>query len=521
MISRQNIFLSFISGILLSLPWTIRGFCWPLFIAFIPLLIAQNQIVHANQKGKYSQVFLTAFIAFLLWNLLSTWWIGYVSVPGMLLISVLNSLLMAGVWVLGIILSLQFQNLTSKFALPALWLGFEFFHHRWTLQWPWLTLGNGFANTPEIIQWYEFTGVLGGSLWVLSINLVVFFIFQGITAAPKQKNILLYILLLTLFVLPVVWSLYRFSTYKESGPLVEVVIVQPDVDPYIEKFSSATADQQVEDMVSLARSSVTGSTQFILVPETALPQLWIDSVKTDVALVPVAELIHDFPKVNFIGGALSYGKDSGKIYNSALMFNELGVQIGHKQILVSGVEKMPFQEYLGFLGNYILHLGGPGESLTKGDNPILFSSGCGIKVGVVICFESAFGKVVGDLSIHGAQMLAVLTNDGWWKKSAGCWHHFSYSSLRAIEARRYVIRSANTGISGVIDQRGAVLKQTDLQTATTIQAAIRLNDKLTLYSRNGDYLGIIGLLYSGFSLLTFAFLRKKIRINSIVKIPNK
>jgi len=293
--------------------------------------------------------------------------------------------------------------------------------------------------------------------------------------------------------------------------------LQPNIDPYTEKFSGMSTVDQINRLVSLAESKITDSTDLVLASETALPPLWEDSiVQQSPSLLPFAKIIERFPKISLIAGAITHQKfrqdepisktarqsDDGKFYfdrfNSAVLIDGSGVaQISHKNILVAGVEKDPFQEYLSFLPNFMLDLGGTKGGLASGKEPTLLEDLNGRKIGPVICFESVFGGHVRQLVKNGAQYIAVLTNDGWWKDSPGVWQHFAYSRIRAIETRRSVVRSANTGISGIINQRGDVIAQTNIDVSEAISSRIRLNNSFTFYVRYGNYLGWISLFLSG------------------------
>jgi apolipoprotein N-acyltransferase len=166
-------------------------------------------------------------------------------------------------------------------------------------------------------------------------------------------------------------------------------------------------------------------------------------------------------------------------------------------MLVAGVEKDPFQDYFSFLPDFMLDLGGIKGALTSGKEPLLLESFDGRKIGPVICFESVFAGYVRQLVKNGAQYLVVLTNDGWWKDSPGVWQHFGYSRIRAIETRRSIVRSANTGISGVINQRGDVIVQTNSNVSGAISSCATMNGDFTFYVRYGNYLGWISLFLSG------------------------
>jgi len=519
--------LSVISGLLLSLPWLVSGLSWTLFFAFCPLLFAEDQI--AKQKDeRISQLFLPAFFTFLIWNLLSTWWIAHVSFVGMLLITILNSILMASVWWSRHLVGRKFGRTSSSFSLIAFWIAFEFLHHNWTLPWPWLSLGNGFANSVEIIQWYEYTGVLGGSLWVLITNLLIYSVVKNYlnrVSFPETLKQTGFAVLAVL--LPIFGSLYLYANYSEKGDLLEVAILQPNIDPYKEKFSG-NPDDHIRKILYLAESKITESTDLMVAPETSWPNLWEDSLFTqEYSLLPLKEYIQRFPKVSFIVGAITQRKfGSGEtisetaqkstvggfyfdVYNSALMIDRNPeVQICHKSILVNGVERMPFQKYFSFMGEYLLDLGGTNRSMAAADDPVLLSGKKSLKVGSVICFESVFGEYCSHLVQRGANLLVVITNDGWWRQSPGSWQHFGYSRLRAVETRRTIVQSANTGISGFINQRGEVIRKTGLNSYEAIQSSVQMNNENTFYASLGDFIGRISLVFSGLTVFYLLMYRR-------------
>ena len=114
-----------------------------------------------------------------------------------------------------------------------------------------------------------------------------------------------------------------------------------------------------------------------------------------------------------------------------------------------------------------------------------------------------FGGYLGGLIRQGGEYVVVMTNDGWWKKSSGAGLHFSYSRLRAIEMRRSIVRSANTGFSGFINQRGDVLQKSDWWTRTVVTGELYGNQTLTFYARYGDYIGRFSAFVAGLLFLLF------------------
>lgn len=510
------LFLSVASGILLSLPWIFPDLSWVLFFAFVPLLTADSQQLRQNEPTNFISSFWLGLTAFLIWNILSTWWIAYVSLTGMLFITSLNALFMSAVWWLKNKVHHKFGAASGYFALFVFWTAFEFLNHHGLLPWPWLTLGNGFAYSVKIVQWYEFTGVLGGTVWILICNILIFKAAKNLSDQGRRKFVKSAGLALLVISSPMVLSLYMYSNYSERGSIQNVVVLQPNIDPYTEKFSGMSSEDQISRLVSLAESKITDSTDIVLAPETALPPLWEDSlVLKSPTLLPFNQIIQRFPNVSIIAGAITQRKlrhddpilktarrsaDSKyffEVFNSAVMMDLDGVQFSHKNILVAGVEKDPFREYFSFIPDYMLELGGTNGSLTSGKEPKNFNLSGGQKIGPVICFESVFGEHTRQLVRNGANYIVVLTNDGWWKGAPGVWQHFGYSRIRAIETRRSIARSANTGISGFINQRGDVLVQTNSNVCEAISSKVAMNSAFTFYVRYGDYLGWISLLLTG------------------------
>ena len=151
---------------------------------------------------------------------------------------------------------------------------------------------------------------------------------------------------------------------------------------------------------------------------------------------------------------------------------------------------MPYPQYMKFLEYISVDLGGTVGSLGTQEKPSVFQHG-EIIAAPVICYESIFGEYVTQYIQQGANVIAIITNDGWWGNTPGHKQHLQYARLRAIENRRCIARSANTGISCFINQRGDILKQTTWWTPDVIEANVQLNNQQTFYTKNGDLLGKI------------------------------
>lgn len=251
----KNLLLSILSGILLAISWPTYGFPIFIFVAFVPLLFVERDIRTQYQNTKW-RFFGYAFLTFLTWNLITTGWLYYASFFGMVFANLVNSLLMSLVVLLYHVAAKRLSQKFSFAFLVSLWLSFEYLHLHWDFSWPWLNLGHAFSENITWIQWYEFTGAFGGSLWVLLTNV---FVFSGLLAAKTIKQ------LLPKFALwvgiPIVVSLMMYNFYEIEGEQKEVIVLQPNIDPYDEKYD-LTNNQITDLLLTETDKVITENTEF-------------------------------------------------------------------------------------------------------------------------------------------------------------------------------------------------------------------------------------------------------------------
>jgi apolipoprotein N-acyltransferase len=165
----------------------------------------------------------------------------------------------------------------------------------------------------------------------------------------------------------------------------------------------------------------------------------------------------------------------------------------------------------GFLDKLAIDLGGSVGSLgtDKVQKPLIINDT--LKIATIICYESVFGDYCTKFVKKGAQAFFLITNDGWWGNTPGHKQHLTFTSLRAIETRRSIARSANTGISCFVNQRGDIQQATDYWVPTAIKQDININSNITFYVKYGDYFGRISVFITAiFILITIVFgIRKK------------
>jgi apolipoprotein N-acyltransferase len=515
-----------LSGVLLSTGWLAKPLAFFLLFAFVPLLRLESHIMKRNMHKPGRTFFKYAYITLLIWNVITTWWVYNSTAVGGIFAMIANAFLQSIPLVLFHFTKSRTNEKFGYISLVFYWIVFEFVHLNWDLSWPWLTLGNGFLYTPEWVQWYEYTGVLGGSLWIWIANFTIFFALvkhKGVYTKTARLGADVYALLIMLF--PIVYSYYLYETYEENGKEVEFVAVQPNIDPYSEKFQGTDNfipfEQQVERFISLSESQITPKTRFVLWPETAIDGVFLEQTLDEQPIIQrIKAFVAKHPQISLLSGITSYTiyenkkaapstarfrEDVGHydVFNTGVFIQQdKPVQVYHKSKLVPGVEQMPYPAVFSLLSRLVIDLGGTSGGLGKQKERSVFFNQDSIGIAPVICFESIYGDFVTGYIHKGADFLTIITNDGWWGDTPGHKQHLALASLRAIETRRSIARSANTGISGFINQRGDLMYPTKYWVPDVVNATIRNNQVTTFYVQHGDYIGRIASLIAPLLLLS-------------------
>jgi len=533
---RTKILLSVLSGLLLTPAYYQWGTGFIMFIAFIPILLVEDDHYRNRKNNRTMSLFWYPVISFMLFTLLTVWWVKNSVAVGIIAALIVNTTFMTVPFMLFHYIKRQTGPKLGYAAFVALWIAFELLFLHVKVNFPWIILGNAFANDVVFIQWYEFTGALGGSLWVLLVNLIVLQLVRRLQHTFSFRANRSYIsLLLGVVLVPVIYSVIRFYTYEEEQDPYECVVLQPNIDPWM-KFVRLPQEEQTAILLDEARSLVTASTDYVVGPETFINNsVWQSKINTHPEIMKIYRLIDQYPNLKFIVGAMTYkryepGDSLSKTakpvrdssfwydsYNTALQLDTTGeIQMYHKSLLVTGAEWMPQFRRLKFMQKITVNLGGITRSHgTQEERETFVSPQDGLRVAPVICWESIFGEYVTKyVKNHGAELIFIITNDGWWKDTPGHRQHNSFARLRAIETRRSIARSANTGISSIINQRGEIEQSIGWWKRSAIKGELNANDKLTFYVKHGDYIARIAALLSVI-LVLYAFVRK----NALNKDP--
>ena len=418
----------------------------------------------------------------------------------------------------------------SLLLLPVFWTSFEYLHFNWDLSWPWLSLGNVFACQTNLVQWYSYTGSIGGTLWILVVNLILFKIgYSYFNQIYIKREI---ILLLILIICPIFLSLLLLNQSLNQcyDNNINTLVVQPNFDPYSEKYD-LSQEEQINITINIIEDNITDSTEFILLPESFLvAPIWERSINNNLSIKKIKSLLKRVAHVNVLLGSTTlaltdktsvskplnnYNTQWYEVYNSAILLNNFSTSIYHKSKLVPGAEKMPFIDLLyPVLGDAILNIGGSYSIGNFGsqDSVSVFKTTQNNKIAPVICYESIYPNYVRKFVNQGAQVIFIITNDGWWKNTSGYKQHNMYAKLRAIETGRFIARSANTGISSIINNVGLIEQQIEWNKREVINYSIPLIDKMTFYVKYGDFIGRLSSFLSVI-LILYAIVINKLRVS--------
>jgi len=494
--------LSITAGILLGISFPPV----PLPFLVIPAWILLFRLADITTRGREAAYY--SYISFVIWNLITTYWLMLATTAGGIAAILANSVVMS----IPFVIQHKFQRIMKAPWMIALlqasvWISYEFLHHHWDLAWPWLSLGNAWANVPELVQYISFTGYLGISFWVL---LIASLVYQGI---KKSSGNLFTAATAIALIFPAI-SLVQYSggQFPQEKNL-ETVVVQPNLDSYQEYGGLGTSDAVISLLLQMSDSLRTPATELYVWPENSIRSLIYSRKDLDVYSDQIKmRLLRKAEQwdATIIGGATYldfFTPDSvpqlsrrfrGKVpflyYNAGLGFQpDSTMEIYRKHNLVPIVERVPFVHFLAYVDlfdwvNWV-NIQGYGKGVDP--NGITVD---GTQTPALVCYDSVFPSWVRRYIREGSGLITVITNDGWWGNTSGHEQHWAYARLRAIEFRRWIVRSANNGISGIIDPYGDIKVETQYWDRTAFRYNVPVLDFMTFYARWGDWFPMVMLI---------------------------
>ena len=506
-IPTKKILLSILSGLLITASFPPLKTDWFIWISIIPLLIALEDTSPRSAFKLGIIAGLSHYISLIYWiiNVLSTY--GGLNIFISMFILFLLCLYLSLYTGIFSLLAVTFRYSKIKvFFFSGIWVSLEYIREFIFTGFPWGLLGYSQYNRLAIVQISDITGVYGISFIIVAFNIFFFQLIKKNKEIFKNKYFIPETLMLLLMTYASInygnSCLTRYRLEKQKNPQLNVAIIQGNIDQAV-KWNEAFQEKTLDIYVNLSKSSLDTKPDIIVWPETAVPLFFQDNN-------PLTEKLYNLAresKAHLIFGSPSYRAEQGKIkyYNSAWYITPEG-RIGgqyNKNHLVPFGEYVPLNKFLPFVHRLVPAAGDFSEG--ESDNPLLLGK---ISSGVLICYEAIFPEIARAQVLKGANMLINITNDAWFGYSSAPYQHLFMSIFRAIENRRPLIRSANTGISAIVDSTGRVDKQGGLFIEEVITGKITPEKDITFYCRFGDIFaaGILilclikisfGLCYSG------------------------
>ncbi len=509
--------LIILSGILIGISFTPFPMPFPLFLFFAFILYffvleKRNTLLRINQAN---------YLLVLVLSIATIYWVGSWQ-------SKADPFLMMGGGVLIFFYPVVFLIPSTLFYLsskifkreiilwlfPLFWVTGEYLLTLTDLKFPWLTLGHGLAKFTAFIQIADITGAFGLSLVVLYINILLYKVAHKFSLGSK-KFVKQLSIALVLFLIPVIYGGIKLNSYEEAENKVRVGIIQPNIDPW-DKWEVGGLNELVDLYFDLSQKCIDDGAELIIWPETALPVYLLsgsypNTVDTIYSFLKKnnVRLMTGMPDIQFYFNQNEAPLNSKysevgdyyyTTYNSILLFtpDNIEVQRYGKMHLVPLGEKTPFVDQIPFIGE--LFKWGVGISgWNTGQDTTVFKvklNGKEVKIGGLVCYESIFPVFVTHFVKKDAQFLVVVTNDSWYGNSSGPYQHKEFAALRAVENRRTVVRSANGGISCLIDSRGITIKETEMFTRDYLIVDVQLNDEKTFYTKNPFIVPVLSSVFS-------------------------
>jgi apolipoprotein N-acyltransferase len=496
------------SGLMLTGAFPDFGFSWLAWIGIVPLLAAVRNLPWRKGFGLGFLAGMAHFLTLVYWVAYTMRTYGHLPWPvGISILALLAACLaMFLASFTALVCRLRLQPFATLFLAPVIWVALEYLRSFFLSGFPWELVGYSQYKELHLIQISDILGVYGVSFLILFANAAVFFLLLNIAkfdwnGVRITRRFAALALTLCVGLNSLNWSygahrMVQIEKLRADAPSIQTAIVQGNIEQVL-KWDPAFQEATIDKYLRLSQSLVDRHPELIVWPETALPFHFL----YDVPLTAKVEKGVRRLGAYFLVGSPSFEKGSGRIdyYNSAYLIDPQGNVLGKydKAHLVPFGEYVPLKRWLPFLGKLVEQVG----DFSRGDigETIGWTYG---KLGVLICYEGIFPDIAQTMTKNGANLLVNITNDAWYGRSSAPYQHFSMTVFRAIENRRALIRSANTGISGFVDPVGRILGKTALFSDAAEVRRVPLMSTLSLYSRFGDAfaaacLAVAGILLCG------------------------
>ncbi|MDR1952625.1 MAG: apolipoprotein N-acyltransferase [Elusimicrobiota bacterium] len=480
---------SIISGLLAAASFPKINLFFLIWIAFIPLIYAVR-----NEKPKES--FFYGLIAGIVFFACSMYWLAPMLEfnLGSIILALISSMILWfylalywGIWALSLNWFSKFFNnsIITAAALSCLWVLLEYVRTYLLTGLPWVLAGYSQYEFREIIQIAEWTGIYGVSFLILFCNFLFYF---GLTKIKNRKNFFIAGILLIFSVS--IFGAFRLDKFKFFGDeIYKAVIIQPSIDQY-KKWDADYRNEIRTELELFAFRAGEKEADIVLWPESVVPSL----LSADRQSYPLENALSEYAGGLNIIGALFRDQD-GKDFNAVLSFmdgSKIYLQIHKKNHLVPFGEYVPFRKVLAPFFGVLNQMG----DLERGNDKEIFRYKS-LYIGTLICSENFYPDIARDFVLNGAKVLTNHTNDAWFFKTAAPHQHFIMNVFRAIETRKTILISANSGVSGAVEASGKIIYASAVFEAGIIPISFIQNDYKTFYVKYGDvFVLVCGIIFA-------------------------
>lgn len=513
---RKDKLLVILGGMLAGISFTPFPFPFTvfLFFSFIPYFAV------IEKRKTLLEINRASYLMFFTLSLITIYWVGswqskadpFLMIGGGVLIFFYPAVLLINSTLFFYSYKI-FGKEKALWLFPIIWVTGEYLLTLTDLKFPWLTLGHGLAKFTTFIQIADVVGSFGLSLIVLYTNVLLYFVIKDFFS--ERKYFLRYLIsAFILFSFVFVYGVIKLNEKNTDERFLKVGVVQPNIDPW-DKWESGGLEEILKNYLELSEECTKQGAKLIIWPETALPVYLFVGTYSD-----IVDSIYSFLRKNdvyLLTGMPDYivhyehpptdaklskaGNFYYSTYNSILLLNPKSYEIQRygKMHLVPLGEKVPFVDALPFLADWFKWgVGLSGWNVGKDTTVFnLIFDKDSVKVAGLVCYESVFPDFVTYFVKKGSQFITVVTNDSWYGNSSGPYQHKEFAALRAVENRRAVVRSANGGVSCLINKYGITEVETEMFTRTSFVVNVPLNNQITFYT---NYPLIIPIISSSFSL---------------------
>lgn len=483
----RKIPLAILSAVLLVAAFPPFSLGFTAWFSFVPLMFALDG---AGKRKGFALGYIYGFVFFLgtvYWVIHSMFHYGGVPMTASVLVMlamVLYLSIFPGLFAL-FFAAASVDTVAARVVLaPALWVAFEYLRGYLFTGFPWVVLGYTQAHSLSVIQIADNTGVWGISFLVVAVNAALFFVIRAY-ARNERLPLREALAVAAVFASTVGYGLISVSqTDRESSSWsrIKVGVLQGSIDQGV-KWDRSYQQKTLDIYRSLSVNAHGAGASLIIWPETAIP-FYFEAEKVKNGFI--GDVVRDTGSYLLTGSpSYNYNRETGSIeyFNSAYLISPSAEVTGR----YDKVHLVPFGEYVplkSILPFQKLTAGVGDFTAGPGPVPIKFEGG---GIGVLVCFESIFPDIARREVKNGATVLVNITNDGWFGRTSAPYQHFEMSIFRAVENKTYLLRSANTGISAIIDPVGRVRKKTKLFEKAALVDDIGLrHGRPTFYTAWGD-----------------------------------